>query len=238
MFVWILLFLIVLAVSLILAIKSMDDYRAQPLNFGAVYSLFLIRKPDALTPKLLQQIYDQLSPERLIISFERLFKGPKKALVVYGPESVLHPFFHDLDLLELEDYSQKIYIPYFIWGVGKKKPDEPLTLPGQLFSNLPDISADEQFWWQVVLQPKSDGGNFQAVIRAIVLAGDRTNAKNLQDNLIGIGSKDGLLTLPLKQSPEQLVKFYQERSIPADDLKSGTSVVLNIDAVPALLGVN
>lgn len=231
MSIWLVLFFIVLFVSFILALRSMSDYREKPLNFTPVYSLYLIQKPQALTMEMLDKLYQQLLPDGLILSFERLFKGHKKALVVFGPASVLRQFDSQLGLLELEDYSQAINLEkinspesvFLIWQMGFKgnKSGE-----GGVLSLPVNLESHEQFWWQAVLRPdKKD--RWQGVIRAAVTAVTRSRASILSEGLSAIGN---LSLIPQAKTAFQLAKDYQERSISAEEFSP-----LSSQAVLALL---
>ena len=107
MIIWIILFVVVLGISLFLAYESMANYHENPRHNTITHTLFLIRKPENLTSDLLKKIYQQAQKDRLTVSFERLIKGSREALVVFGP-AVLLSHLTALDLLELEDYSKRI----------------------------------------------------------------------------------------------------------------------------------
>lgn len=232
MVIWVLLFLIILAISAFLAFESMVDYREHPLNFKIGYSLYLVSKPQMLTPEFVNQLYLSMIEDNLIFSLERLFKGQKRALLVYGPSNKFRQFVNFLGLIELEEYSRKIEIdqleaqaPIFAWEVGTKNSSGEVAV-SSLLSYMPQLNSNEEFWWQVVLQPyktwnvlrlmkreeKKDG--FKAIIRAVVKADDRKRAASLQDELTKIGADQGLLPLPQIYTTSQVIKFYQERMMP------------------------
>ena len=215
MIIWFAFFLVLL-VSLILAYKSMEDYRETTIGLGVDYSLFLIRQPQALTEQIIQSLHQEILKEGLILSWERLFKGSKSALVVFGPVNLLQPFSTRLGLLELEDYSQKLTPQHLTgvtcWEVGTKhSPSAPLSL-NNLFKEFPQLQVEEEFWWQVVVQPKLS--HFQSVIRAVVVAANQKKAQELQESLSKIGGEAGLALLPQPYAVSQLVKFYQDRALP------------------------
>lgn len=227
MIIWLGLFFLVLAVSLILAYKSMEDYRETTSGLGIDYALFLIRQPQTLTQQIIQSFYKETLKGGFILSLERLFKGSKSALVVFGPTSILQPFSSSLGLLELEDYSQKLSPQQMegvvSWEVGSRHPSAE-SLPIQnLFKEIPQLQDDEEFWWQVVVQskaqvnsslPKLQQPHFQSVIRAVVVASNQKRAQQLQEGLVGLGGEAGLALLPQPYTASQLVKFYQDRALP------------------------
>jgi hypothetical protein len=264
MLVWFILFFIIILISFILALRSLGDYYEKPVTTPG-YSLFLIRNPSGMTESLLQQLYQEALPERSIISFERLYKGSREALVVSGPTDLLLPHVEALNLLELEDYSKRVSpeeLPNSMsaWEVGPKKNGEVvLNLPDIITEN-PVLSENEEFWWQVVLQPVSGnveramrqisqalvGGktaqktekesSFQSVIRAVIWAEDNKMTAGLEASLAKIGNDQGLARLPQIYSSSQIVKFYQERGL---HQFTGNSMPLSLDfrEVLSLLGL-
>src|SRR3990167_440594 len=107
MLIWAILFLVVMGVSFVLAFRSMSDYREVPAP-SVPFSVFLVGNPQALTLGNLQKLGEAFIKGKFIFSFERLFKGPKRALVVFGPVDVLQPFSQSLGLTEIEDYSRTV----------------------------------------------------------------------------------------------------------------------------------
>jgi hypothetical protein len=90
------IFLIIIAISGYFAYLSMKDFYELPERG---YGLFLIRNPNALTIESLEKLRKELR----IISFERLFKDEKSALVLYTPKEIVVSL-SDFKPLELEDY--------------------------------------------------------------------------------------------------------------------------------------
>lgn len=223
MFLWILLFVLVIVISFILALKSMGDYREIPTFSQDQYSLFLINKPENLSDGLLEEWFKKVLKKKLIISLEKLYKGTRQALVVFGPVELLHEYKSLLGLVELEDYSRKfLSVPedkkdrmgIWEWGVKTKviKPNAFLKI------NLAD---NEQVWWQVVLQPitgilKEGSASYSGLIRLVILAENRTRVEQVLSEIRVEASTLGLAVLPKAFTNEQIVKFYQERSLPSD----------------------
>ena len=121
MILWVILFLLVVAISFVLAVKSMKDFIDIPSNSSAEYSLFLIRKIQIVNADFLSHLNERLVESSSILAIERLFKGKKSALVVYGPRKLLLSLNHVLDLLELEDYTDVNVEQVSAWEIGIKE---------------------------------------------------------------------------------------------------------------------
>lgn len=229
MLIWFILFFIILAISLVLAVQSMADYETRPKHFNTLYSLFLISKENNLSNELIDKLHQDIQEKGYILSLERLFKGGKRALVIYGPSVLIKPLGEKLGLLELEDYSQKINEVgkgILVWEVGRKQVGQENLVTDNLFPVMPEMSDKEEFWWQLVLQPVKGSGEakFQAIVRALIKAEDPKRASWLQNELLAIGKTRGLAMLPQAYSAAQMVKLYQERSLPI----GGDSFPMNI----------
>lgn len=205
MILWVLLFVLVVAISFVLAVKSMRDYQEIPTQTGEQYALFLIRKPQALSKELLSAIHEDLLNSGLIISFERLIKGIKAALVVFGPKKVLAVYKDHLDLLELEDYTNVNPEQFAAWEVGIKHPDVP---------NFPTISGDDQIWWQLILSAGKDK-LFHPHIRVVVVSADAGRRELLKQTLQDL-SPDKFIKLPKDFSDASLLDFYKKRAFRKD----------------------
>ncbi|MBI2600289.1 hypothetical protein HYW43_05220 [Candidatus Daviesbacteria bacterium] len=238
MILWILLFILVLAISFVLAVQSMKDYQEIPSQAGEEYGIFLIRKPFQFSSDVLASLHRDCLNLGLIISFERLVKGAKSALVIYGPKKLLVNHQKMLDLLELEDYATNAKDGISAWEVGLRGSKKPTTEDVKnYFKMFPSLSENEQFWWQLVLSPNKetvfpDGnketlfpdGNkdlpnttksFQAQIRAVLLSPDqdkRVNLAKMLQNLV----PEKLTKLPKAFSDAQIIDFYQKRSLRRD----------------------
>lgn len=185
----------------------MRDFTEDPSE-NKDYSLFLIRHRQGLSEQLFHLIHDELSHSGLSISFERLFKGGESALVVFGPKGLLHKLSKSLDLLELEDYTNiKEDIGAWELGISHK---EQQTLTGV----IPILSAQEQFWWQLVLwadKKSTHSKVFHSQLRCLVVSSEGAKRKNLSQVLPNL-PKDWLVKLPKAFSNEQLSDFYKKRS--------------------------
>lgn len=218
MLLWIILFLAVIIVSFILAYRSVRDFYESPLDFKSNYSLFLIRHPEALSHNILTHLHRQVISEGLIFSLENLFKGQRRALTIYGPVAFLKPLEKVLNLLELEDYAQKIiFAETKAWEIGVKKNKQNGEISESGLELQVGLQEAEQFWRQMVLRPVNKGTGdevlFQVAIRAIVTSHSEERLKNLSEELLKMGGSEGLAPLPQAYSTAQIIEFYQKRSL-------------------------
>lgn len=244
MLIWFILFFLVVAIAFVLAYQSMGDYTEHPFSSGKPYSLYLIQNPQALTEELFLKLYEQSLSLGAVLSLERLFKGQKKALVIFGPASLIGPLSNTLGIVELEDYSES-NIPENIlaWEVSFKKDHlKEQVLNQSLLAELPELRPTEQFWWQLVLKPQKNlAGSFQAALRAVFLTEDKKRVKELESTLFKIGSDSGLTMVPQVYSSSQMLSFYRQRTLPPKNYpgleKIKVEMVLGFGEIKKLLGV-
>lgn len=239
MILWLALFLLVVAISFVLAFQSMKDYQEIPHKSNLEYALFLIRQPSNFNAKFLEALYEQILKEGLIVSVERLFKGRESALVIFGPKKILLPYQTYLNLLELEDYSMGINKEEIsVWEVGTKsdKREEFLQSDSHnIFKTLPQLLDNEQFWWQIILAAKKgkDGKKlFQTQIRAVVYSKDHLRRKQLSEALHNMAGE--LSKVPKPFSTDQIAMFYHLRSLGKDS----SGPILTADQVIKFLTVS
>lgn len=204
MILWILLAVCVVALSVVLAIKSMRDYQ-QISQSGS--RLFLIRHSKELA-KQLNSIHADLLRSNLSLSLERLFKGNQSALAVFGPTQILTKYKNSLDLLELEDYTN-VNEEISAWEVGIKESGF-LSLARdrqKIFGNLPKFADTEQFWWQVIVWVPSGQPmlKFQCQIRAVLLTADSERRKQLTQTLQNLASVSNAQLIDFKKRSWQKV---------------------------------
>lgn len=197
--IWLGIFLIILATSFFLAYLSMRNYQESlPV---LVSSLYLIRNPAAVNEEFAGKLYQELNTSKSYISLERLFKGDKEALVIFGPHETLKKF-PELNLLELEDYAETLEDTINVWEmtIGDKK--------GQ---GLPPLGSDEQFWLQMLLQAQNSQ-DFKAYFRAAAICPDERKRAKLTASLKeGIGQ---FIFLPRPLSSKKMLDLYKNRSLP------------------------
>lgn len=218
MILWTALFVLVVAISFVLAMQSMRDYLESPHNFNKEYGLYLVRNTTGLTITILNSLHGQIAQEGLIVSLERLFKGSKSALVIYGPKDILTKYISKFNLLELEDYTQVNNEHIIAWEVGVKNQQlakEQLQKVENFFINFPTLEETEQFWWQLALKAKPNKYSFQSQIRIVVVAPDPARRKKLSESLQDILS--GHLTkIPKPFTSDQIMNFFKLRSLGND----------------------
>ena len=217
MILWLALFILVIAISFILALGSMREYQEIPLKSKEEYGLFLIRNIVNLDAALLESLREHIAKDGLLLSIERLFRGQKAALTIFGPKRILENFKAELSLLELEDYSLNLNSnDLHIWEMGTKMKELKTKDLPSIFKNLPSLSEEEQFLWQVVLGSK--GGKekaFASQIRAAVYSKDPIRRRELAI-LFQNATSYGLIKVPRPYSLEQMVSFYRLRSLAKD----------------------
>ena len=254
MILWFILFFLIIAISFVLAYQSMKDYVEKPANLN-VYSLYLIRNLQALTIAILDEIYSALRTQDSLISFEKLFKGQKNALVVFGPKTILEKFDPQLNLLELEDYTNVDPNIVVAWEMAIKDASL-LQNPSPILK--PNLTETEQFWVALVLQAKKgllsslvsqkkefqvakarenqkDGvKQFSGQIRAALVSDDPIRRKNLALSLENLG-EGKLVKIPRPFTSSQLLESYKSRVLQLQP--TSNSLTLTAREVLALLKI-
>lgn len=226
------LFLLIILISFSLAYLSMKDFQTSPEDFSTQNGLFLIRKPERLTPKVMSFLYEATKGKGLILTLERLFKGSQSALVIYGPKSVLEGLIPTLDMIELEEYSAPIKsesdgeIEVSAWEIGIRKKFSKESL----FLNFPKLESREQIWYQMVLQAQKGSTQFNAQVRVVIVSQDLKRRENLFNALM---SKSSLVKIPKPYSSIQMLDFYKKRSyLGAIHFKLTGEQIINLWGLP------
>lgn len=219
MIVYVVIFLLVIFMSFLMALRSMKDYQVIPQTSKLEYGLFLIRQPQAFNLTFLEILHQAMLKEGLTASFERLFRGGESALTVYGSKKMLDQFKTDLNLLELEDYINNFDSRNsLLWEVGTKKDGRSDNNSFEnIFQDFPVLDREDQFFWQVVFQARKENKDrsFQTQIRAVVYAKNSQTRKNLAPSLQNLAA--GKLTkVPKPFSSDQIMTFYKLRSLSKD----------------------
>lgn len=208
MILWLALFFLIIAISFVLALLSMRDFPQLP-HSQKEDGLFLIRQPGNLSTDILNLIQTRITEEGAVVSIERLLKGKKSTLVIFGPKKVLQSL-PQLDLLELEDYTDVNRGNLSAWEVGVKSFKDRNLSVKSFFKDLPQLDMEEQFWWQIVL-----GSSFQSQIRAVVISPDIQKRWDLSSSIQRLDL--GRLTKIAKPfTQDQTLDFYQSRSLMLD----------------------
>lgn len=217
MILWIILFFIVVAISFVLALQSMKDYQGPPQYPQENYGLFLVRQLSNFDKNFLDSLKEFALKKGSIVSLERLFKGKQAALTIYGPKIILSQFTDQLNLLELEDYTLGLDgKDVLIWEMGVKNNKQNPESFNNLFNNLPELTQQDQFYWQVVLGAKSGKeGYFQTQIRAVVYCQDPIRQKQLTGMFQNFKMGE-LVKIPRPFASGQMMSFYHLRSLSQD----------------------
>lgn len=255
--VWVIIFLLISIVSFALALRSMVTFRQNPKDISSDWGVFLIGNPQNLTQDLLDQLYQLCLNKRLIISLERLFKEGKTALVIFGGKSILGTFSQNLGLLELEDYSSAANEKNaLVWDYSVKRGTQLSGYFNTLSLENLDLAVNEQFWWQVTLQPlgnkldqtlfkmyqkllgynasnftQNNGRLFIANIRGVLIS---DQDKFDEDNLAKIARQFNLVTIPTPFKSYQKVNFYQSRQL---SFAANLAILMTSDQILPLISV-
>lgn len=210
---WLLIFLIILVASVLLAYSSMKNFPGIPDSKNQ-YGVFLVRSPNSLNSEILQLLKE--NNKNQTVSLERLFKGDRRALVIFGPRNTLNNF-PELELLELEDYvnfSQEI----LAFEIGMKD--------GATFV-ASKLSDDEEIWYQIILGFSKE--NFFLVqTRMAVISQSPERRQSLSNDLFSLNKTFSKLVLPQNQS--QIHEGFKKRillPIRAQKFYSSTKEILS-----------
>ncbi len=208
MIIWFGIFASIIFVSFILAFISMRNFREIPEK-KVEYSLFLVGNPKALTNEIIAFLHKETSNSGLVLSIEKLFKGKKEAVIIFGPKQILEKL-KGLDLLELEDYVKFDENSIIAWemGIGSGKKSEIANF----FTPLPELLDLEQVWWQVSLLAENKKPFFRAQIRVVVISPDEKRRKALGQIIQNIGG-EYIVKLPQAYSSLQILSLYNQRSV-------------------------
>ncbi len=192
----IVLFILVFLISFFLSLYSMRDFQHTPSE-KEEYGVFLIKNPVVLNTEILGQILDISSKKDSMISFERLFKGSEVALVIFAPR-VLVSQFKELDLLELEDYTDLNLDSLNIWEVDIRNTQN-------LKVNLPILAPNDRIWVQTIIKNNT-------AVRIAVYSENADNLKQITEKFQQ-NFKNSLPKIPKPYSKKQLFEFYKTRSM-------------------------
>lgn len=216
MIVWIILLIII--GSIILSINTFISHRRK-IRRAANYSLFLIGNPTSLSLDLINQLYQRFNHSGFVLSFEKLSRGQKEALVIFAPGFLIRPFSLPLRLTEIEDYSHSLLthleqpfsnlLALHLEPLGMSK-----ELLGQAINEYHQsisLLDDEQIWWQLVLKPENVSNQFQFNLRLIIDSQDHQKTQELYQKFLGVTENLGLNFHPQPHSKFQLINFYLDR---------------------------
>lgn len=213
MFLTIVIILIV-SISFFLAYRSMKDYQEKP-HKKVPHGIFLVQNPQSFNESILTDIYQKAKSHGSIISIEKLYKGPEKALVLFGPISILQQYPH-LHLLELEDYTHKLsesHIRCIEIGY-KDKAYKQLILDATRLTPPVVIDHESRLFYQFVCQPNHTPSTYQVTFRIAIITSNQPQREEIFQKAIGRIQLFTNLTRKLKpQTSRQLFQNYKHRSI-------------------------
>jgi hypothetical protein len=197
------LFIFVVIISFFLAKRSMRDYKMRPLDITADYGFFLIKKPENLTPEVINLIGEKLKSAKMIFALERLIKGGKTALCIFGPKTSLAFFSDLLGLFELLDYSKNADPKNIsVWGLGPRSAGSNFS---SFVSRMIPLNPSEEAWIQIVLEP-NEKNDFLVSIKGCCVCSDALRRTKILESI----SRD-FIKVPHPFSAVQMLKTYTER---------------------------
>lgn len=204
MFLLILLFIFILAISFFLSLYSMRDFQQKPSS-KQDYGLFLVRNLNNLSMDFILQFLSGLSRFGFLVSFEKLFRGSQEALVLYGPKNILSKNTQGLNLLELEDYTAVEMENTSIFEVGVKGTSD-------LRQYLPQLFDNERIYFQIILNTKNKNLDLiPSQIRVIIFCQNQDRLKEITSQFHE-NFKESLPKIPKPFSKGQMFEFYKSRS--------------------------
>lgn len=205
---WVILFIFVILVSFLLAIRSMRDFHEIPQVLGTDYATFLIRKTVNVTSDFLNRLHSLMLKEGLLVSFERLFKGSESSLLIFAPRKIIQNFSEELDLIEIENYTN--ISPAQISGFEMGTRGSRATLEN-FFKDFPKLKETEAVWWQLNLKADKES-MFVTLPRVIIVSNTALEiSKELQHLAAGFLTK-----IPKPYTKEQILQFYKRRNFSQD----------------------
>jgi len=170
--IWLIIILAIIVVSFFLAIRSMRTYKEIPTT-KYPYGVFLIQNESLVFEDgILNKLYEFCSQSNAIVSLERLFNGPQKALVLFAPQNI-GQYIPELALLEIEDYLAKNTSKTIdknnavVWSI-KPKDESKLILKSEFMKNI-QLEEKQNFFWQIIMTAAKEDFHFQVNIRAMII---------------------------------------------------------------------
>lgn len=214
------IFGIIIAISFVLAYKSMLDYRQKPVN-NILHSIFLVQNPAIVHADFMKKLFHLVDGDKYFVAFEVLYKGSDKALVFYGPRN-LQTTLSEAKLLEIEDYQGQLeFDKVDLFEVSVKGSDVEYVQQDGVFDDL-GLKPEEKFFWQVVLSPETNSNadpTFQATIRALIYAENATRKAEIRKIVEDrIAERTNLTIHRSSLTLDRLFNAYQHRSLIPSEL--------------------
>ncbi len=212
--IWIISIVVIIAISLYLAFRSMKDYQEVPIS-NITYSLYLIRNKQQFNLPIVNNLYKETEKLNAHFSFEVITKGEEQVHLLWMP-IVLKNNFATLDLIELEDYLSLSGVDSSIAFVGYLKDKKnPLGL-----NNLAEsvkglnLTPEQRISLQMVCLPlEKNSFHFQVTLRVIIVDRDPNSRIELSKKLQDIFHSSGKLVLDRKEeTTAKIFNDYLKRS--------------------------
>lgn len=180
--IYIILAIVIVAAAIIIAVRNFSHYHSILYLPSESYGVYIIQNPHLITSQFIDKLAQApvLTPNRF--SFEVLFKGKSKALLVYTSNQLLK-YFKELKLIEIEDYTQmlsKSDLSYY--EIDLLDHSKFLTDRSTSFKERLDLAPNEQLYWQLVLRSGGQrGDNFFAQLRLVIDCQDKTRHQRLKE---------------------------------------------------------
>lgn len=222
--IWVISIIIIIAISLYLAYRSMKDYQEVPIS-NITYSLYLLRNKQQLTLPVLNNLYKEAKELNAHFSFEVITKGEEQAYLLWMP-IVLKNNFSILNLVELEDYLSTFGVDSTIAFVGylvdKKNPLIIYNLAESI--KTLNLVPEQRICVQIVCLPlEKSSYHFQVTLRVIIFDKDPNSRIELSKKVQDIFKSTGKLVLDRKdETTAKIFKDYLNRSYVPPQVKSFT----------------
>lgn len=248
--IWIILFIIVVAVSAFFAYRSMRSFQELPSpQLG--YTLFLVNNLKEFTLQTLDKLFQYSLNNNSYFSLEVLFKGPQVVLAIFAPKDI-SGYFQNLGLIEIEDYllgqenesqvqsatstTPKTDVNHaYAWLIQPKNNLKKKISVSENFFRMLDLKDNQKFFWQVVASPvKNSDIQFQVTIRAMVEEADpnlRVELAKEMDREINSGT--GLLRQANLNSNSEMYNNFKKRTLIPKEVRK---FILQKEEIYDLLG--
>lgn len=223
---------IIIAASILIAINNYRRARSTLQILETSLAAYIVQNPAALTPTFLANLFQNNHFQDFSLSFEVLFKGPSKALVLFGSKTLVN-YFPQLNLLEIEDYTPTLEDSTIALAqIDQVNSGQPLAQTKLDLASILNLSPDMQFFWQLILTPNYQRSpavfyqaDFKAAIKTPEIATNQLVLTSLAQYLAAFNLQ---LTIDRQSQPNLLNSFQTRRPRPLSKLILSPSQVINL----------
>ncbi len=233
--IWILIIIGLFLLSLALSFRSMHDFQESP-HKKITHGLFLVRNMANFNQDFLEDLKARASVKPRILAFEKVIKGPHQAILMYGPHSFIEQF-PELNLLELEDYTDRLIIQEITAEelTLKSKQESQVNIEETFLNKVPLDGEDELFLQIVCRFIPAQSNLFASTIRVLVKAPTPASRSDImRDVNFRMSHVSNLIKRIFPRSSEQLFKDYKLRSFYPEE---NSRLYLTDQQIVTLLGV-